>query len=141
VIKIKCRTLFDITATGITGHLKTSRMPFKDRAGNDIVNEESWNRSRNQQRNWETLTQIVSLRTQIIEVTDPVREDNVWIFEFASETPSIFGSDDDPVSVLREDAHGVPMLNELGNTNDIDPMLITFGNNQNIWFDMLTVNT
>ena len=141
MITIKCQTLFDITATGITGHLKPSRMPFVDRAGNNITNEESWNRSRNQQRNWETLTQIVSLRTQIIDVTDPVRQGNFWIFEFASETPAIFGSADDPVSVLRDDANGVPMLRELGNTDSIEPMLITSGDKQNIWFDVITVNT
>ena len=50
-MKYACQTLFDITATGVTGHYKSARIPFLDRAGQTIKNEESWNRSRNQQRN------------------------------------------------------------------------------------------
>jgi hypothetical protein len=84
--KIRCRCLFDITATGVTGHFKSARVPFQDRAGKNIVNNATWNRSRNQQRNWETLTQLISLRTQVTELTDPVRADQSWEFEFATET-------------------------------------------------------
>jgi hypothetical protein len=50
-MKYACRTLFDITATGITGHYKTSRIPFMDEAGQEIANTDDWNRARNQQRN------------------------------------------------------------------------------------------
>ena len=50
-MKFACQTLFDITATGVTGHYKLSRIPFRDRAGQLIHDTESWNRSRNQQRN------------------------------------------------------------------------------------------
>ena len=139
--RIKCLTLFDITATGITGHLKSSRIPFVDRAGNKIVDEPSWNRSRNQQRNWETLTQIVSLRTQIVEVTEPIKiNGTTWMFEFGTETSAVFGSAEDPTSVLRSDAQGVPMLRQLGNRPDIEPFLITHGPAQNIWFEIIPVN-
>jgi len=44
-----CRTLFDITATGVTGHAKSARIPFEDRTGRRITDYVIWNRARNQQ--------------------------------------------------------------------------------------------
>jgi hypothetical protein len=141
-MKYICQTLFDITATGVTGHCKSSRMPFQDRAGQTIKNEESWNRSRNQQRNWETLTQILSLRTQLFLLTDPVPDltGTRWMFEFETESDGIYGSESDPVSILRSDANGVPMLRELNNDPNIENVLITEGDRQNIWFAPISIN-
>jgi hypothetical protein len=141
-MKFVCQTLFDITATGVTGHCKTSRMPFLDRAGQVISDETAWNRSRNQQRNWETLTQILSLRTQLFDLVEPIQDQTGtrWMFEFETETEGVYGSDSDPVSVLRSDAAGVPMLRELDNDPDIDTVLVTEGPRQNIWFAPISIN-
>ena len=141
-MKFACQTLFDITATGVTGHCKQSRMPFQDRAGQVIRDVESWNRSRNQQRNWETLTQILSLRTQLFEITEPIQDQTGtrWMFEFETETEGVYGPEDDPVSVLRADANGVPMLRELNNDPDIETVLVTEGPRQNIWFAPISIN-
>jgi hypothetical protein len=141
-MKFACQTLFDITATGITGHCKATRMPFYDRSGKLITDTEAWNRARNQQRNWETLTQILSLRTQLFGVTDPILDisGNKWFFEFEVETPGVFGNSSDPTEVLRADASGVPMLRELSNDPEIDPVLITEGPKQNIWFVPISIN-
>jgi hypothetical protein len=38
-LRFFCKTLFDITATGVTGHFKSSRIPFRDRSGKNIVDE------------------------------------------------------------------------------------------------------
>ena len=73
-MRFACQTLFDITATGTTGHCKSVRMPYSDAAGQVIRDQVTWNRSRNQQRNWETLQQILSLRTQIMQITVPVTD-------------------------------------------------------------------
>ena len=142
-MKYVCQTLFDITATGVTGHYKSARIPFLDRAGQTIKNEESWNRSRNQQRNWETLTQILSLRTQLFLLTDPVQDltGTRWMFEFETESDGIYGSESDPVSILRSDANGVPMLRELNNDPDIENVLVTEGATQNIWFAPISINS
>jgi len=142
-MKYICQTLFDITATGVTGHCKSARMPFRDRAGQNINNEEAWNRSRNQQRNWETLTQILSLRTQLFDLTDPISDQTGtrWMFEFETEFDGVYGPESDPVLVLRADAEGVPMLRELDNDPDIDTVLITNGPRQNIWFVPISINT
>jgi hypothetical protein len=131
MIKIECRTLFDITVTGVTGHFKSSRSKF-----NSI---DEWNRARNQQRNWETLTQILNLRTQIMSSTDPVNNDDQWQFEFESES-NVWDNGSDPLAVLKEDCNGVPMLRELDNDPDIDDVLVTAGARQNIWFELVTIN-
>ena len=142
-MKFACQTLFDITATGITGHCKTARMPFLDRAGQTIRDIESWNRARNQQRNWETITQILGLRTQLFALTDPITDQtgSRWLFEFETESDGVYGPEDDPVSVLRSDANGVPMLRELDNDPDIEIVLVTDGPRQNIWFAPISINT
>ena len=142
-MKFACQTLFDITATGVTGHCKQSRMPFRDRAGQNINDVESWNRSRNQQRNWETITQILSLRTQLFALTDPIPDQTGtrWMFEFETESDGIYGDETDPVSVLRADAAGVPMLRELDNDPDVDTVLVTSGPRQNIWFAPISINS
>lgn len=141
MIKIQCRCLFDITATGITGHYKSSRVPFNDRAGQQIINETAWNRARNQQRNWETLTQLISLRTQVNELTDPVKIDGVWQFEFATETVDVYGTPDDPTLVLRNDAAGVPMLVIWDNNQITAQELVIDGADQNIWFTPISINS
>jgi hypothetical protein len=140
VTKVECITRFDITNTGVTGHFKSSRVPFEDHSRHKIIDQESWDRARNQQRNWETLTQLISLRTQVFDISNPIQEDAVWRFEFSTETPDVFGTTDDPVRILREDSNLVPMLRELDNDTDIEPMLITSGPKQNIWFRVITIN-
>jgi hypothetical protein len=142
-MKFACQTRFDITVTGITGHCKPAQMPFRDRAGQVIRDTESWNRSRNQQRNWETLTQILGLRTQLFDLTIPIQDQTGtrWMFEFETETDGVYGPEDDPTQVLRADAEGVPMLRELNNDPGIDSVLVTAGSNQNIWFAPISINT
>lgn len=129
---IKCSTLFDITATGVTGHYKSARAPF--------LTETEWQKARNQQRNWETLQQIISLRTQIMNLTTPVQSNNSWSFEFESETPAVYGDSEDPVRILKQDAKDVPMICELDNQSDLPPFLVVDGARQNIWFTVIDIN-
>jgi hypothetical protein len=129
-----CRTRFDITNTGVTGHYKSSRVPFRDLSGQEILDESSWNRARNQQRNWETLTQLIGLRAQISDSTPPVRTGDTWTFEFSVETADVYGTAEDTTAILRSDSEGVPMLIDLENEPGIEPVLIVTGDQQNIWF-------
>jgi hypothetical protein len=138
-MRFSCTTLFDITATGVTGYFKLSRVPFEDRAGNTIQSAADWNRSRNQQRNWETVNQIIGMRTQV-ESTTPEREGSSWSFEFETETPGAYGTDADPVAVLYSDAEGVPMLTDLDNNRELASVVVTSGHRQNIWFSPITIN-
>lgn len=135
-MKIHCRTLFDITATGITGHYKSSRVPFQDAGGNRITDESSWNRSRNQQRNWETLTQLLQLRSQIFDLTTPTAVEDAWQFKFSVEIDQLYLLDGDDFGVLRQDCAGVPMITGLGEQHFLATVLIPSGAQQNIWFEM-----
>ena len=136
-MKFICKTLFDITATGVVGHYKASRVPFQDLTGSQITNEFTWNKARNQQRNWETITQLISLRTQISELKNPKENKKIWSFEFESDTPYAFGPENDPTKLLLSDSEGVPMLIGLENVKNLAPLLIVSGSDQNIWFDVL----
>jgi hypothetical protein len=142
-MRFAVQTFFDITATGVTGHYKPARVPFRDHAGRLLVDYESWNRSRNQQRNWETVTQVLSLRTQLFRLQQPVMDtlNHSWMFEFEVEADDVYGTDSDPSAVLRADADSVPMLCGLDNRNELASMLATSGPDQNIWFIPLCINT
>lgn len=136
-MKIICRTFFDCSATGVTGHFRPSQVPFSDRAGNEIQDLRSWNYARNQQRNWETLTQLISLRTQPISVTHLGQRNGIWSFEFEVESGlvySVSGQEDD-ISGLTNECAGVPMITGLSETMTQQTVLTTQGPNQNIWFE------
>jgi hypothetical protein len=139
-MRFACTTQFDITATGVTGHFKSARVPFKDRTGKWVTDITDWNRARNQQRNWETMQQIIGMRTQISAATEPTQIGIRWSFEFETETPGVYGTNDDPVAVLYSDADGVPMLINLDNHTDLASFIVTAGSNQNIWFSPLSIN-
>ena len=136
-MKIQCQTLFDITATGTTGHVKHNRMPYVDNAGTKILDIGSWNRSRNQQRNWETVTQLISLRTQVDNLQEPVKTQDRWRFEFEVENENLFTNGADRLAVLKTDCQGVPMLTGLDESNN-DTVLVV---DKNIWFTMVPINT
>ena len=140
MIRIKCTTLFDITATGVRSYFKESRIPFVDDAGNQVNDMASWNRSRNQQRNWETVNQIISLRTLPENISLPRCEQQTWYFEFDVIDPSTVGDSGDPVKLLKGDAVGVPMIIGLEETKINDSYLITHDSKCNIWFDLALVN-
>ena len=125
MIKIKVRTQFDITATGVTGHYKSSRDKF------DSIDQ--WNRARNQQRNWETLTQLISLRTQV-NISMPAKQADSWTFDFEFEIDSIFHDGTDPIGTLKNDCQGVPMLLGLDETQKLAS---TLDPEENIWFEII----
>jgi pullulanase/glycogen debranching enzyme len=129
MIRIQVRTLFDITATGITGRYNNSQK----------LSAVEWNKARNQQRNLETLIQVIALRTQIMSNTMPNENKKIWEFEFESES-NVWDDGTDPVGVLKADSDGVPMILELDNSLDIAPILVTAGPTQNIWFELIPIN-
>lgn len=136
-MKIICRTLFDCTYTGVTGHFRIAQIPFRDRSGKLIQNETDWYHARNQQRNWETLMQVISLRTQPLNLTIPQYTDGVWQFEFGADNPGVFTvvGDSDPIAGLRQDFDGVPMLADFVETSGTTSPIVVSGPDQNIWLE------
>ena len=98
--RIRISTTFDCTTTGVTGHYKAAQLPFRDHALQLIDSEHSWLRSRNQQRNYETLMQLANLYTQPMNCSPSEHKNDQWSFEFETETPGAYGTDADPVAVL-----------------------------------------
>ncbi len=98
-----------------------------------------------QQANFNSLVQAIGLRSNIEWSTDPKRHSGSlplplvgkaahWIWEFDVEREDVFLKDDDPTALLKEDLHGVPIVVQLNNTEDIHPAVFqTEGPKTNIW--------
>jgi len=139
-MKVLCRTLFDCTYTGVTGHFRESQLPLTTKTGLLISNSTDWNRARNQHRNWESLVQVISLRTQPMNIVYPVKKKQYWCFEFEVESEGVLGGgyNSDELAGLVADCEGVPMITGLGESTVITATLHAQGTDQNIWFE--TVN-
>jgi hypothetical protein len=116
--------------------MRLDNMPFVDQAGQQVSTQADWLRSRNQQRNYETLLQLFGLRTQPQNITNPVLVANKWEFTFESENQSVFAMDGDPLGWLKQDAETVPMVQDV-NSMVSASALCTSGPNQNIWFELV----
>ena len=141
-VTIQCATLFDITETGVRNHTANARLPFQDQAGQEVDTEKAWVRSRNQQRNWETVNQILALRTLPENISSPVRQQSeqglTWQFEFDVPDLSAVSQGDDALSLLLQDCEAVPMITGLTETADLEPALRAQGTAANIWFVVKT---
>lgn len=124
--RIQCRTLFDITATGVRNHRR-----------GDAMTEGQWQQARNQQRNWDTVNQIIALRTLPENISEPSRQGQYWLFEFDVLDISTLGSATNDLSELIADSKGVPMITGLTETyrklSYLEPDV-------NIWFSVLSLN-
>lgn len=134
-MKVLCKTLFDCAATRVTGHFKSSLMPFHDGCGHLIETVQDWNRSRNRQRNWETLLQIIGLRCQPMDIVEPAKLGPAWQFEFTVESEGAYGGES--FSALYKDCEGVPMVIELDECHGVVPHISVAGDTQNIWFAII----
>lgn len=134
-------TRFDITATNTRGNFNANRLPYQDQAGQLIDSELTWHHSRNQQRNWDTVNQLISLRALPQAITEPVRAaadpGRIWRFEFELENAGAFEQAGDPVGALKTDSEGVPMIQGLAADPGIGSHLQV---GTNIWFEPVTIN-
>ena len=125
-------TLVDITETGVT----------RDRGNQE--------HQRNQQRNWETIIQCISLRAQPIDLVQKVQEldleglefgemytgkHRVWTFAFVAEHEDVYSKNGDPVGLLEDSVDTVPVITGLDETaRFLLPILYTGGAIKNIYF-------
>jgi len=120
-------TLFDITRTGVLKNYTENIPSFIDDADQLVRNQAEWTRSRNQQRNFETLMQIVSLRAQPIMLENPTKltldtvqtyglgqaytgTQTIWIVSFAVEHASVYSSKTEPLGQLLDECNQIPMI-------------------------------
>lgn len=143
--RIRCSTLFDVTCTGVTNRSKP--------AGDDIT---SWIKQRNTQCNFDTILQVISLRSQPdivknpakIQATDeilnkfgfvyqPESEIQCWVFEFEVHHASVFDNHAGQFGALYNDCHGVPMIRDTESLVDITSFLDVSDELKNIHFEEL----
>jgi hypothetical protein len=138
-VRVRCQTRFDITETGVKNRNHKAKIVFRDATGREITNELEWNRARNQQRNWETVNQVISLRTLPENISRPVHnaDTGIWSFEFAVVDPASIAHNGNPVGYLLNDCADVPMILGLNETPNITAFLVSSGLDANIWFELL----
>jgi hypothetical protein len=107
-------------------------LPMNDQQGQAVVDQTTWLRSRNQQRNWETLMQLISLYAQPLRVSRVKIENLRWQFDFDTDTDDVFALDQDPVGRLRQACNGVPIINYV--EQELTTLLRP---DVNIWFEPL----
>jgi len=119
--RISCYTLFDITQTGVLNRTKPNE-------GQDLA---KWVKKRNTQCNFDTVLQVIALRSQPEIVNFPSKEvikfnefehfgflfeqiENesypCWKFEFDVQHPSVFDDGVTDLGALYGDCDGVPMI-------------------------------
>jgi len=118
---ITISTIIDITETHIIRNYKKELL----RKFPMIKNQEQWLKARRQQSNFDTLVQVISLRTQPLNIQSPVvsteilrdfrykSRGRVWTFSFEVEFNNIFYKNDDPLGLLKEDCNNVPVIPNL----------------------------
>ncbi len=108
-------------------------------------------RMRNKHRNWETVIQVLGLRSQIMNInigkTQTVDLANydfgqqysgkhrVWFFEFEVEFDNLYLKDKDPYGILKNDFSNTPIILGLDETaQPLMPLFYTDGPSKNIYF-------
>jgi len=146
--KIRCYTLFDITRTGISNR----------RAPNNIQPDRlaEWEENRNRQCNFDTLIQVISLRTQPEDITNPSQEivmfndcdffgflfeqeeaQTMWTFDFTVNYQNVYNDGISELGALYTDCDGVPMIRGLGEWNKLPDFLDTSVELRNIYFEVI----
>jgi hypothetical protein len=143
--RIACFTLFDITQTGVLNRAKPST--------DDILKD--WLYKRSTQANFDTIIQVISLRTQPDIIVSPKKieirfdkfsnfgaqyqqvKDEVhpcWTFDFEVHYPSVFDDEITELGYLYKDCDGIPMIKTGTEYDKLSTMLDTTPELKNIHF-------
>lgn len=129
-------TLIDITATGIR----------RDNGQQEL--------ERNQQRNWETILQCISLRATPVNIQDPIsgivsnlnilnfgdfyqgENQMFWTWTWATENAEVYDLPGRPLAGLFQDLEQVPVVTGLTETAKFMlPIFYPYGSIKNIWIE------
>lgn len=148
---IRGYTLVDVTNSGVLAAYKDAP-PFMDSAGQIVNSRETWERSRNQQRNWETFIQIASMITQptilkkstLIPNADLTNYNfsydgtaNVWEFVLGAEQTCVFDGRF-PASRLADMCHKIPVITGLTESIDFAMAMFNTSGNVNLYFEKVS---
>lgn len=142
---LRCYTLFNITNTGIIYRAK----PPVD------INTNLWLKQRNTQCNFDTILQVISMRSQPEIVSFPILiiinfkhfkfgkefKDNgkypCWSFDFEVQHTNVFQNKNDELGNLYTDCHGIPMIKCGEEYKKLQNFLNTSVEQRNIYFEKL----
>ena len=124
-------SLVDITNTG----------QYRNEPGRELA--------RHQQQNFDTVTQTIGMRANIVNSKPPKIKiakpqdygmdgtdlTNIWIYEWGVEREDLFLNNDDDVARLKQDFEFVPYISGLTETIKYDPAIFRPG--VNISFEMV----
>jgi len=101
-----------------------------------------------QQANFNSLIQAIGMRSNIEWDSDPKMitgripdqdsKATYWEWQFETERAQVFEAEGDPVRLLIDDLHNVPVVANLLNSKDIYPAAFqTKGDNANTWITII----
>jgi len=146
--KLRCYTLFDITKSNVTN--KKSVL-----FGSDEENL-YWQNRRNTQCNLDTIVQVISLRAQPEDITEPVKQDlsttehefgffynneenlSYWSFEFSVNYKGVFSDGEEDLGALYSDCQSVPMIKSINDIKQLPSFLDVSPELRNIYFRVIT---
>lgn len=145
-MNIRCSTLFNITKTGIT----------QRRAPLGSSNETEWHQKRSMQANLDTIIQVISLRAQPENITDPVETIinleklerfgfllncdepvKMWSFKFYVNYGAVFENSEHELGGLYNDCEQVPMIKLDEQIKNLTAFLDTSPELRNIYFEVI----
>lgn len=145
---IRCDTLFDITKTGILNRRTPINIPSEK-----IL---EWEHNRSRQSNFDTVIQVISLRTQPEDISTPIlsqvnfNEDDkfgflfeqedpqpVWSFTFSINYNNVYDDGINELGNLYYDCEGVPMIKIGSEWDKLPNFLDTTPELRNIYFEVI----
>lgn len=147
--RIKCTTLFTLSA-GTAGRREPS--------GVSAEMLTHWHQQRRSQSNFETILQVISIRSQPEDISDPAQialksaaeleqfgaayqtQDSVaaWQFTFTVQHDSVFTGPDGELSALESDCDSVPVFKNLTESVELPDCLDLSPELRNIHFEKIT---
>lgn len=136
---IRCYTLFDITATGA-----------RQRSCPVDIEPRDWNQKRNQQCNFDTVVQSISIRSLPEILSNPrlgldkpayfgtqYRRPRYWQFDFSVSDVTVWQQNHNSLYYLYQDCEGIPMIICGTEVKNLPGILLIGEQNRNIYFEVL----
>jgi hypothetical protein len=151
-MRIKCYTLYDITQTNVNFRKKNTEIVPADEM-----------KKRSQQSNFETILQIINMRSQPEEISESeltviniddlkdfnfgylyeksynktINKINVWSFTFSVDHADVFNNGINDLGSLSDDCNQVPMILRLEETFKLSNQMTISDEQRNIYFEIL----
>jgi hypothetical protein len=151
-MRIKCYTLYDITQTNVNFRKKNTEIVPADEM-----------KKRSQQSNFETILQIINMRSQPEEISESeltviniddlkdfnfgylyeksynktINKINIWSFTFSVDHADVFNNGINDLGSLSDDCNQVPMILRLEETFKLSNQMTISDEQRNIYFEIL----